>query len=68
MKSHVKQEAEEMKVEECEGRQDETEQPPRKKRSLGDILKKRQTTESSSTSAAEDRVSSEVDKYLSTPN
>ena len=68
VKSRVKKEADEMKIEEYEERQDETEQPPRKKRSLGDFLKKRQTTENSSTATAEDRVSHEVDKYLSTPN
>ena len=45
-----------------EDERDTTEQPTSKKRRLADILKK-QTTESSS-AATEDRVSSEVEKYL----
>ena len=49
-----------------EDERDTTEQPTSKKRRLADILKK-QTTESSS-AATEDRVSSEVEKYLHAPN
>ena len=65
----VREEASRVQLMKATGNQQEPqapEQPPCKKRRLGDILKKKQS--SSSTTSTEDRINTEIERYLQAPN